>query len=129
MVVSRGAKRRADPKLDAWSKRQLASAMYISVITLGEIAKGIALLPPGEKRERLMHWASTTLQNAFAGRILDIDRAVALRWGREIARLRQSPPAADALIAATALEHGLTIVTRNVRDFAPFNVAVENPWR
>jgi predicted nucleic acid-binding protein len=129
MVVSRGAKTRADPKLDAWFATVSGDSLYISVVTLAELAKGVDMLPFGGRRDALSAWLDIDVADAFAGRILEIDRAVAVRWGKEQARLRRTLPAADALIASTALEHDLTIVTRNIRDFADFGVALVNPWQ
>jgi predicted nucleic acid-binding protein len=128
MVVSRGAKTRADPRLDAWLAMVSSDSLYISVVTLAELAKGVDMLPFGERRNTLSAWLDIDLPDAFAGRILDIDRVVAVRWGKAQARLGRTLPAADALIASTALEHDLTIVTRNTRDFADFGVALVNPW-
>jgi predicted nucleic acid-binding protein len=129
VVVSRGSKTRPDPKLDAWLANVSTDNLFVSVVTLAELAKGVEMLPLGQKREALSAWLYFDIPNAFSGRLLDVGRAVATRWGKEQARLGRTLPAADALIAATALEHGLTVVTRNIRDFAGFNVPLLNPWQ
>jgi len=102
-----------------------------SVIVLGEIACGIALLPAGQRREQLVAWLNG-LERRFADRILPIDPAIARVWAQlHAARQQASRPLAmaDGLIAATAQVHGLPIITRNTSDFAGLSgVTVINPW-
>ena len=103
--------------------------LYLSVITIGEIVHGIDRLAPGEKRETLTHWLAH-LEPHFADRILPIDLSIARRWGELTAKASQSGRTlhpADGLIAATALEHGLTIMTRNKSDFVPTDARVLDP--
>lgn len=105
-------------------------SLHISAITLGEITKGIDLLPDGRKKKGLSVWLTET-QNCYAGRILSIGPEVALVWGEITARCQRQGvrlPAADGLIAATALRHGLHLVTRNVKDFQKTGVIIVNPW-
>jgi toxin FitB len=101
-----------------------------SRVTLGEIRQGIAILPQSRKRTSLETWPDVEFKNRFAGRILPVDSTVADRWGRLNARAarRETLTIVDSLLAATALEHGLTIVTRNIRDFETLEVDVVNPW-
>lgn len=80
------------------------------------------------RRQQLLDWQETGLQDFLAGRILPIDAAVADRWGRLVAQEGRPLPAVDSLLAATALEHDLVLVTRNVNDFAGTPVQVFNPW-
>ncbi len=98
---------------------------------MGEIRKGIVRLPEGMGRQRLEKWLETELLLRFSGRILAIDLAIVERWAVVVGALldRGRPvPAIDSLLAATALVHDLTIVTRNVDDFTPFGVPLVNPW-
>ncbi|MGB3330756.1 MAG: type II toxin-antitoxin system VapC family toxin [Thermomicrobiales bacterium] len=104
--------------------------VYLSAITIGEIQRGISRLPTGRKRDELAAWF-LTLQGTYADAILPITRDTALRWGELTARMQaagQNIKAPDLLIAATALEHDLTVVTRNVRDCAPTGASVLDPW-
>jgi toxin FitB len=104
--------------------------LFISVITLGEIGKGIALLAPGSRRDTLSAWLGQLTQ-AYAQRILPINSEIAALWGEITAIAQQQGavlPAADGLIAATAIQHGLHLMTRNVKDFAATQVMLLNPW-
>jgi predicted nucleic acid-binding protein len=127
-VVSEPGKPRPDPAVLAWLARQDQSDLAISVITVMELEKGILLLerrdPPAAARRR--RWFVDKVLGHFARRIMPVDLATA----RAAAPLHVPNPAPDldALIAATALAHGLTVATRNVTDFARFGVAYVNPW-
>jgi toxin FitB len=104
--------------------------VFLSVITVGEITKGVLRLPDGRKKAELTNWL-LALDRDFAGRVLDIGRETVGIWG-EISALAEARgrilPIADGLIAATAIQHGLRIYTRNVEDFAMTGVLVTNPW-
>lgn len=100
----------------------------MSVLTLGEIRKGIEGVSDITRRQTLLDWLETDLPAYFMGRILPIDSAVADRWGRLVAAAGRPLPAIDSLLAATALEHDLILVSRNVKDFAGLPVQVFNPW-
>src|SRR5204862_42400 len=105
--------------------------LHLSALTIGEMRIGVASLPPSKKRTLLDEWLEVRVRARFAGRILSVDEAIADRWGRFTAEARvagRTIPAIDGLIAATALEHGLTLVTRNVRDISQVGVDVINPW-
>lgn len=105
--------------------------LAISVLTLGEIRKGILTLAPGRRRDRLEQWLSVSLGRQFSSRILPVDDGVALAWGRLSAEGRQAGrplPVVDGLLLATAEVHGLTFVTRNERDCADRGVDILNPW-
>ena len=126
-VVS--ALRRPDrhPVPTSWLKGQRSSDVYLSVVTFGEIERGIAQQihrDPDFARD-LAQWHEQTLA-WFADRILPVDVATARRWGRLSASIGNQ--SVDLLIAATALEHGLTVVTRNVRHFDPTGVRMFNPF-
>jgi predicted nucleic acid-binding protein len=124
-VVSE-ARRRTPPAV-AWLRSAPSSAIYLSVLTLGEIAKAIALKERSDPQAagRLAEWLQK-LRHDFADRILPITDQIAMEWGR-IAALR-SRGDVDAQIAATAIVHGLILVTRNVTDFDDTRVSIVNPW-
>ena len=105
--------------------------LYLSVLTIGEIAKGIALLTTGKKKNALATWL-VGLETQFADRILAVDVETARIWGEMTARAQQSGlviPAADGLLAATALRHGLHVMTRNTKHFEASGALVINPWQ
>ena len=109
-----------DPGVKRWLESTPREQQYISVITLAEIQKGIELLPSSKRRLQLEQWFKQELEPWFSGRVLYIDHAVASQWASLVAsNLKRGRPLStiDSLIAATALAHDLTIVTRNVRDF------------
>jgi predicted nucleic acid-binding protein len=115
-------------------KQRLAAAepddLFISVISIGEIAHGIARLPAGVARRELEAWLGVT-ERHFADRILPIDRDIAQLWGEitaKAANAGRTLHAADGLIAATAIHHGLRIMTRNVKDYGVTGVLLSNPW-
>lgn len=112
-----------------WFAQRPASTLYLSVLTLGEIRKGIDQLGKDARKLKLLDWLEVELPAFFAGRILSIDPAVADRWGRLQAQAGRPVPAIDSLIAATALHHGLRLVTRNTNDFAYQGLELINPWR
>jgi len=103
----------------------------LSVLTLGEIRKGVAALAHGKRRTRLETWLAVELKPRFSGRIVPIDDAIADLWGQlayDAKRQGRTLPIIDGLLAATALQLDLTIVTRNSSDFAATPVPVLNPW-
>lgn len=104
--------------------------LFISVVTVGEIAKGIFLLPHTRKRKLLSDWL-LGVETSFASRLLPYDKDTAIAWGEMTARAKQQGrtlPALDGIIAATAIQHGLHVMTRNVKDFEHSGVPVVNPW-
>jgi predicted nucleic acid-binding protein len=114
-----------------WMRAADETLLYLSVLTLGEIRRAAASLPQSKKRTCLESWLESDLQVRFSGRILAIDNAVADRWGWLTAQAegKGRPLAAiDGLLAATALHHNLTIVSRNLSDFISTQVPVLNPW-
>ena len=129
-VVSELSRPRPDAGVVAWMSEADATSLHLSAITIGEVRRGALRLPAGKRRTSLSDW-SERLRRGFSGRVLPIDESVALRWAEIAARAEQSgrPGSfADGLIAATALDRGLTLVTRNVADFEPFGVSLLNPW-
>ena len=104
--------------------------LYLSVLTIGEIIKGVTLLEPGRKKQALQQWIYG-LEESYADRILPIDMETSTIWGEVTALARARGivvPAIDGLIAATALRHGLHLMTRNTADFAATGVLIVNPW-
>lgn len=119
---------KADPNVTAWATSVPAGDLFISAITVLELETGVLLVERRDPAQGavLRTWLDRHVMPAFAGRVLAVDVAVAQRC----ARLHVPDPRAerDALIAATALVHGMTVVTRNVADFEPTGVALLNPW-
>lgn len=128
-VLSELRRREPDPGVVDWFAQRPATTLYLSVLSLGELRKGIDRLPEGERRLKLLDWLEADLPTFFSGRILPVDAAVADRWGRLLAQAGRPVPAIDSLLAATALAHGLKLVTRNLRDFDFPGLEVINPWR
>lgn len=112
----------------AWFSKRPASSLYLSVLTLGELRKGVEGVADTERRMALLDWLEADLPNFFMGRILTVDAHVADRWGRMVAQAGRPLPAIDSLLAATAAHHDLSLVTRNVKDFTNLGVEVINPW-
>lgn len=121
-----------DAGVKHWLETTARESQYISVITLAEIQKGIELLRASGRRSQLEQWFKQELEVWFSGRVLLVDRKVAGKWASVVAlsiRTGRPLPTIDSLIAATALVHDLTIVTRNIRDFETTGAATLNPWR
>lgn len=131
-IPSETLRPRPDAGLAAWLKSLTKDDQFLSVVTIGEMRRGITLLPPGAKRRaQLEEFIEVAVPLWFAGRVLPVTQAVAERWGvMDGQRQTSGRPlsTADGMIAATALEHGLTLVTRNEKDFGGLGVTVINPW-
>ncbi|MBZ5617710.1 MAG: type II toxin-antitoxin system VapC family toxin [Acidobacteriia bacterium] len=120
-----------DAGVKRWLETTDRQSQHVSVLTLAEIQKGIELLAEGQRRVQLEQWLKQDLEAWFSGRVLLIDRQVASRWASLVAKAARAGrllPTVDSLIAATALAHDLTVVTRNVRDFDGIGPAILNPW-
>jgi predicted nucleic acid-binding protein len=120
-----------DERVKHWLEAADTESLYASVLTFGEIRYGIELLPPSKRRDQLERWLERDLPEWFEGRILPVDQSIADRWGllRAQAQAKGRPLSViDALLAATALQHNLTIVSRNASDFSVVDLAVVNPW-
>ncbi len=120
-----------DKKVLDWIDAQIEDSLFMSVLTLGEIKKGIVQLPMGKKRVELEQWF-VKLEYRFERRILPLDARVLLEWGNlcgTLAARGRVLPVIDSLIAATALVHNLTVVTDNTDDFIDTNVLLVNPWK
>jgi len=130
-VISELVKPRPETNVTAWVEGTDESLLYLSVLTLGEIRRGIAVLPQSRRRANLEAWLDKDLPARFEDRILAIDQEVADRWSLLTAAARNSGivlPVIDGLLAATALEHNLTLVTRDTGKIPSMGVAVFNPW-
>jgi len=127
-VLSELRRKSPDPGVVAWFDRRPPATLYLSVLTLGEIRKGIEGVVDEARRQSLLDWLETDLPAFFTGRVLPIDAAVADRWGRLLSAAGRPLPTVDSLLAATALHYGLILVTRNVKDFAGLPVPLFNPW-
>jgi toxin FitB len=116
-----------DPKVTSWFTSQPDEKLWLSVVTLGEIRRGATLAHQrsAANGQRLENWL-TTLRTDFAERLIQVDEAIALRWG--VMTAHRPANVIDALLAATAAERGLTVATRNVKDFAQFGVPILNPF-
>jgi predicted nucleic acid-binding protein len=120
-----------NPGVKRWLETTDRQYQYASIITLAEIQKGIELLAQGRRRAQLELWLAQDLELWFAGRILPVDREVAMRWASLVAqgtRTGRTLPTVDSLIGATAIAHDLTMVTRNTKDFDGIGVRTINPW-
>ena len=129
--ISEVVRIKPEPRVMAWMEDAEESLLYLSVLTLGEIRKGLAALPQGRRRSRLEGWLETELQARFSGRILSIDAEVADRWSLLAANAKtigKSLSTIDGLLAATAIHHNLTVVSRKVGDFTHVPVQILNPW-
>ena len=130
-VISELVKKRPSARVTRWLDRQDEFSIYLSVITLGELQKGIDKLPKSRKRRQLKNWATSDLIHRFTGRILNIDSNIAQKWGTLSAEAEtggRPVPVLDGLLAATALSHGLTFVTRNTSHIEHTGVSMLNPW-
>ena len=129
--VSELVRNKPDPRVMEWLDAADEELLYLSVLTLGEIRKGLAELAQGKRRTRLETWLDAELRARFSGRILPIDAPVADRWGVLAAQAKikgVSLPIIDGLLAATAVHYNLTVVSRNAKDFTNAQVSVLNPW-
>jgi toxin FitB len=127
-VLSEVRRKVPNPGVVDWIARRPASTLYLSVLTMGELRKGVEGVADASRRVSLLDWLETELPAFFTGRILPVDLQVADRWGRLVAAAGRPVPAIDSLIGATAAHYGLSLVTRNVRDYANLGIDVINPW-
>lgn len=119
-------------KVKAWADTQAEATLHLSILTLAEYDKGIANLPDGDARRGVYAARRNALEARFAGRVLPLSNVIVRRWGAISGDVRRRtghpPPVVDALLAASAVEHGLWLVTRNVRDVKDSGAAVFDPW-
>jgi len=127
-VISELVRPKPESCVVEWFDATPDSALFLSVLTLGELRKGVEKLPNATRREKLRLWLENDLLAWFGDHLLPVDAAVADRWGRLLAEAARPLPAVDSLLAATALHHDLRIVTRNGKDFEFPGLVVVNPW-
>lgn len=130
-VVSEMIRPKPSAKVIEWLTSEDEYDFVISVLTLGELHKGIEKLDKSSRKEALHNWVEYDLKERFRTRIIDIDSQVAAMWGTiqgRAERVGKPMPAIDALIAATGIAHHLTVVTRNTVDMQESGVALLNPW-
>jgi predicted nucleic acid-binding protein len=129
-VPSELIRARPEPRVGNWVYAKDEQSLYLSAVSIGELRRGFVILPASKRRTELELWFENDLVPRFRGRILPVTFSIADRWGilDGECQLRGTPlSTADGMIAATALEHDLTVVTRNVKDFAGLGVTVFNP--
>ncbi len=130
-VVSEWVKPQPHRGVITWLAEVDEDTVFLSVVTLAELRRGVDRLPGGRRKERLEVWLCDELPLRFTGRSLGIDDEIADAWGHLVARSEASGramSAMDGFIAATAVVHGLTLVTRNVADFRGVLAMIVNPW-
>lgn len=130
-VLSEVRRPAPDRKVMGWLDALDEDRAFISVASIAELKRGIALMEPGRRRADLTTWLADDLPARFAGRVLPIDPAIAERWGDLMAEARRAGvglSAMDGFFAATAAVHRLVLATRNVKDFAPLGLALFDPW-
>ncbi len=130
-VISELVRQRPSGKVTKWIKNENENNLYISVLTIGELHKGIEKLAESKRKEELHNWVENDLKERFWNRIININTHVAMIWGKiqGLAEISGKPmPAIDSIIAATGIAYHLTIVTRNTSDIRESGVALLNPW-
>jgi toxin FitB len=129
-AISEATKPRPSTAVMSWFAEQDELSLYVSVLTLGELERGIARLDSSARPQQLRKWFER-LRRAFQGRVLPVDEPTALEWGRLTAAAEREGkvlPVVDALLGATAIVHGIAVVTRNVSDIARTGAAIVDPW-
>lgn len=129
-VLSEVVKPRPEPRVLAWINARQETELHVAAMTLAELQRGIARLPASRRKSELALWLEQ-LRLSFAGRALAFTPATATYWGEMCAQVEaggRTLAAFDSIIAATAVEHGLVLVTRNERDFAVAPLVICNPW-
>lgn len=132
-VVSEMSGAKPDARTAKWFNAQPEESLFLSILTIAEYQKGIEHLSAGDKRRPRLHRAVLALEGRFAGRLLSVSDQIALRWGAISGTVKRltghSPSVIDTLLAATAIEHGLYLATRNVPHVANSGALVFNPWK
>ncbi|VAW43313.1 hypothetical protein MNBD_CHLOROFLEXI01-782 [hydrothermal vent metagenome] len=131
-VISELIVKEPNPKVVTWADSLADECTFLSVLTIGEIQRGISKLPDSKRKRTLVDWLATDLLGRFRGRLLVLDTAVLLKWGKLTAQLEAKGrplPAIDSLFAAQALTHKMRFVTHNIKYFAGTDVNLLNPWQ
>ena len=130
-VLSEALSKKPNPRVLDFIDGLDPDDVYLSVITIGELFKGIEKLPNSRRKNELHEWFNEELLAQYDGKILPLDAGVLMTWGTLVARLEAegyTMPAIDSLIAATAITHELVLITRNVGDFEKSGIEIVNPW-
>jgi len=130
-VISELIKERKERKVVEWIQSQNENSLFISVLTIGEIHKGITKLPDSQRKAFISDWVDHHLKKRFAGRIIKIDEEIATYWGEiqgKSEKEGKKMPVIDSLIAATAIKNDLIVVTRNIKDIKNSGCKSTNPW-
>jgi predicted nucleic acid-binding protein len=131
-VLSEFTRRQPNPRVSEWIDSVAEDSLFLSAITIGEIQRGVARLAESRRKTELQTWLNEALLARFAGRTLPLDDSTLLTWGMLCARLENAGHpigVMDGLIAATVLQHNLTLVTRNTSDFSALSIQMLNPWQ
>lgn len=131
-VISEMVKQNPSRKVVDWITNEDENSFFLSVLTFGELHKGIEKLDESIRKEALHNWVENDLKERFANRTINIDLQVALLWGKVQGIAEKSGrtmPAIDSLIAATGITHHLTVATRNIADMEASGVSLFNPWQ
>ena len=130
-VISESARPAPDARVMAWLAEVSEDQLFLSVVSLAELRRGVERLAPGRRRSELERWVIDALPARFANRLLPIDAATADQWGRIVARAQGAGRplgAMDAFLAATAVQHDLVLATRNGSDFHAAGAKLFDPW-
>jgi tRNA(fMet)-specific endonuclease VapC len=131
-AISEAINKQPNPQMMSWLRSMDVQDLYLSVITVGEIKKGIEKLPESQRKDNIKKWFEGELLIEFERRILELDLSVLLQWGELVGDLEKKGrklPAMDSLIAATVKYYGYTLVTRNEKDFEGVDILVFNPCK
>lgn len=130
-VLSEVTKARPETRVLEWMAKLDEDRTFISVISIAEIRRGVAMMESGRKRDALAEWLASDLPQRFEGRVIPVDEAVATAWGDLMGLAKRSGrglSSMDGLIAATAIGHDLTLATRNTKDFDGLGIRLIDPW-
>ena len=130
-VLSELVKKKPDQRVVEWISGIEESKLFVSVLTIGEIHKGIEKMPESRRRKMLLQWVDEDLRERFRGRIIPFDLQVAAVWGKMQAKTEMSGktmPIIDGMIAAMATTHNLVVATRNISDMEAGKAVLVNPW-
>ena len=130
-ILSEVTKPRPEARVMEWLDGLDEDLAFISVVSIAEIRRGVALMDNGRKRDALAEWLAEDLPRRFESRVIPVDGPVALTWGDLMGSAKRSGrgmSTMDGLIAATAIKHDLTLATRNIKDFEGFGISLLDPW-